>query len=71
MKTKLKSIALSAFAAALTFGPLQASAADVEWRMQTYASTGMSEYNSLVVNFANRVEKASAGRMKIQVFPFY
>ena len=52
MKTKLKSLALSAFAAALT-----------------YASTGMSEYNSLVVNFANRVEKASAGRMKIQVFP--
>tara|TARA_R110000787_G_scaffold173450_3_gene286058 strand:- start:1055 stop:2089 length:1035 start_codon:yes stop_codon:yes gene_type:complete len=69
MKTKLKSLALSAFAAALTFGPLQASAAEVEWRMQTYASTGMSEYNSLVVNFANRVEKASAGRMKIQVFP--
>lgn len=69
MKTRMKSIALTALAAVMSFGPLEAMAADVQWRMQTYASTGMSEYNTLVMNFADKVEKASNGRMKIQVFP--
>ncbi|MDD9739803.1 TRAP transporter substrate-binding protein DctP [Marinovum sp. SP66] len=66
MKIKLKSIALTI---AMTLGPLTAMAAEIKWSMQTYASTGMSEYNTLVTNFAEKVEKASNGRMEIQVFP--
>lgn len=69
MKTRIRSIALTTIAAVMSFGPLEAIAAEVEWRMQTYASTGMSEYNTLVMNFVNKVEKASNGRMTIQVFP--
>lgn len=69
MRFRIKTIALGAIAAAMAFGPFSAQAAEVEWSMQTYASTGMSEYNTLVKNFADKVEKASDGRMKIRVFP--
>ncbi|WP_306130372.1 TRAP transporter substrate-binding protein [Roseovarius sp. MMSF_3350] len=69
MKITMKPIAWSAIAAVAAFGSIEASASEVEWSMQTYASTGMSEYNTLVTNFAQKVEKASGGRMSIRVFP--
>lgn len=66
---RLGTIAFAALAGAFGFSASPGNAAEVEWRLQTYATTGMSEYNTLVTNFADKVEQASGGRMKITVFP--
>lgn len=67
----MKALYLAAAAAASIqlAGLPAAQAAEIEWRMQTYAGLSDSEYKTLVQNFANRVETASGGRMKIDVFP--
>lgn len=64
--------ALGAIAAGLTAAlalSAPAQAADITWRMQSNLNAGSPGFEAVKVNFVDRLEKMSGGRMKIELFP--